>query len=135
LDTAVDVLLLGEFQNAIREALGLDVFEIRTSAFSRLLDANGDPCGVSVRLGGYLNPELFASYTIGTADPDDPGSAVTNEVALGYALGPLGLEMCGRLAFPMSGALAGPRSELGVGLAYQLGGTVGVGLCTSLTTD
>src|SRR5690606_977802 len=37
IDTAVDVLLLGELQNALREALGLDVLEIRTSALSQIL--------------------------------------------------------------------------------------------------
>ena len=134
LDTAVDVLLLGELQNALREALGLDVVEIRTSAVSSLLEG-AEQFGVSVRLGGYLNPELFASYRIGTADPDDPGFAVTNEVALQYALGPLDLEISGRIDFPQAGLLAAPRSELGLGVAYDVSSLVGVDLSTSLSSD
>ncbi len=135
LDTAVDVLLLGELQNALREALGLDVLEIRTSSLSQLIDGGGQPFGVSVRLGGYLNPELFASYRIGTADPDDPGFAVTNEVALQYALGPLDLELSGRIDFPMSGVLASPRSALGIGLSYDVSRSLGLALSTSLSTE
>jgi len=134
LDTAVDVFLLGELQNALREALGLDVLEIRTSAISGLLEG-GEPFGVSVRLGGYLNPELFASYRIGTADPDDPGFAVTNEVALNYALGPLDLEVSGRIDFPMTGVLASPRSELGLGLSYDVSRSLGLDLSSSLSTE
>ena len=135
LDTAVDVFLLGELQNALREALGLDVVEIRTSAISQLLEGGAEPFGVSVRLGGYLNPELFASYRIGTADPDDAGFAVTNEVALRYALGPLDLEVSGRIDFPNAGELTAPRSELGLGLGYDFGRSLGLDLSTSLSTE
>ena len=135
IDTAVDVLLLGELQNALREALGLDVLEIRTSALSQILEGGTEPFGVSVRLGGYLNPDLFASYRIGTADPDDPGFAVTNEVALRYALGPLDLEVSGRLDFPQAGVLAAPRSELGLGIAYDVGRSLGLDLSSSLSTE
>jgi hypothetical protein len=134
LDTAVDVLLLGELQNALREALGLDVLEIRTSSITQLIDGD-QPFGVSVRLGGYLNPELFASYRIGTADPDDPGFAVTNEVALQYALGPLDLEVSGRIDFPTTGVLASPRSALGLGLSYDVSRWLGLDLSTSLSTE
>ncbi len=135
IDTAVDVLLLGELQNALREALGLDVVEIRTSAVSSLLEGGVEPFGVSVRLGGYLNPELFASYRIGTADPDEAGFAVTNEVALQYALGPLDLEVSGRLDFPMAGVIASPRSEIGLGLSYDFSSWLAVDLSSSLSTQ
>src|SRR5690606_32335177 len=121
LDTAVDLLIVSELQNALREALGLDVVEIRTSTISSLLDVDAPPFGVSVRLGGYLVPELFASYRIGTYDGTDRAYAVTNEVLLSYALGPLDLDLFGRLDFPTAGTLAPPRPELGVGVSYAFG--------------
>ncbi len=135
LDTAVDLLIVSELQNALREALGLDVVEIRTSALSTLLDAGAQPFGVSVRLGGYLAPELFASYRIGTYDGSDRTYAVTNEVALSYALGPLDLDLFGRFDLPTAGTLAQPRSELGVGVSYAFGRTVRLETGVSLATD
>jgi hypothetical protein len=135
LDTAVDLLIVGELQSALREALGLDVVEIRTSAISSLLGGDAEQFGVSVRLGGYLNPELFASYRIGTADPGDPAFALTNEVALSYALGPLDLDLVGRIDFPTAGTLANPRPELGVGLRYDFGRTLGLDAGVTLSTQ
>ena len=135
LDTAVDLLIVGELQNALREALGLDVVEIRTSALSSLLEGDTDQFGVSVRLGGYLNPELFASYRIGTADAGDASFGVTNEVALSYALGPLDLDILGRIDFPAAGTLASPRPELGLGLRYDFGRTLGIDAGVTLSTD
>lgn len=119
IDAALDLFVVSELQNALREALGLDVVEIRTSAFSSLIGDAGTPFSVSVRLGGYISPELFASYRIGTRD--DPASAfsITNEVTLSYALGPVDLDLTGRLDFPAAGILAAPRPELGFGLRYD----------------
>ena len=91
--------------------------------------------GVSVRLGGYLNPELFASYRIGTADPGDPGFAFTNEVALSYGLGPLDLDLLGRIDFPTAGTLGSPRPELGVGLRYDFGRALGLDAGVTLSTQ
>ena len=108
---------------------------IRTSAISSLLDGDADQFGVSVRLGGYLNPELFASYRIGTADPGDPGFAFSNEVALSYALGPLDLDLVGRIDFPTAGTLASPRPELGVGLRYDFGRALGLDAGVTLSTQ
>jgi len=136
LDTAVDLLVVGELQNALREALGLDVVEIRTTAISSLLGGEGaQPFGVSVRLGGYLNPDLFASYRIGTADPSDPGVGFTNEVALQYGLGPLNLDVLGRLDFPTAGTLNDPRPELGVGVSYDFGRALSVDTGVTLSTE
>lgn len=118
LDTAVDLLIVGEIQNALREALGLDVVEIRTSAFSSLLGENAAPFSVSVRFGGYINPELFASYRIGTRD--DAAFGITNEVTLSYGLGPVDIDLIGRLDFPAAGVIAAPRPELGFGVRYDI---------------
>ncbi len=118
LDTAVDLLIVGELQNALREALGLDVVEIRTSAFSSLLGENAAPFSVSVRFGGYINPDLFASYRIGTRD--DAAFGITNEVTLSYGLGPVDIDLSGRLDFPAPGVIASPRPELGFGLRYDI---------------
>lgn len=119
IDAALDLFVVSELQNALREALGLDVVEIRTSAFSSLLGDAGAPFSVSVRLGGYISPELFASYRIGTRDDPASAFAITNEVTLSYALGPVDLDLTGRLDFPAAGILASPRPELGFGLRYD----------------
>lgn len=131
IDTAVDLLVVSELESALRQALGLDVVEIRTSAFSSLLDEEAQPFGVSLRLGGYLNPELFASYRIGTYDGSDPNYSLTNEVLLRYGLGPLDLDLIGRLDFPSAGTIEQPRPELGVVLGYAFG--KGLSIDTGLT--
>lgn len=135
IDTAVDLLIVSELQDALREALGLDVVEIRTSTLSSLLDVGAQPFGVSVRLGGYLVPELFASYRIGTYDGTDRAYAVTNEVMLSYGLGPLDLDLFGRLDFPTAGTLAAPRPELGVGVSYAFGRSLRLQTGVSLAND
>ena len=135
LDTAVDLLVVSELANAIREALGLDVVEIRTSALSSLIDASEQPFGVSLRLGGYLNPDLFASYRIGTYDGPDRTYSVTNEVLLSYGLGPLDLDLTGRIDFPAAGVPDAPRPELGVSLSYSFGPTFGLDTGVTLSTD
>lgn len=120
LDTAIDLLVVSGLEAALREALGLDVVEIRTSSLSTLLDAGGQPFGVSLRVGGYLNPELFASYRIGTYDGGDPEFSITNEVMLSYALGPLDLDLIGRIDLPAAGTIGQPRPEIGTVLGYQV---------------
>lgn len=135
LDTAVDLLVVSELANAIRQALGLDVVEIRTSALSSLFDASEQPFGVSLRVGGYLNPDLFASYRIGTYDGPDRTFSVTNEVLLSYGLGPLDLDLTGRIDFPAAGVPDAPRPELGVSLSYSFGPTFGLDAGVALSTD
>ncbi|MBW7916639.1 MAG: translocation/assembly module TamB domain-containing protein, partial [Trueperaceae bacterium] len=135
LDTAVDLLVVSELANAIRQALGLDVVEIRTSALSSLLDASEQPFGVSLRLGGYLNPDLFASYRIGTYDGPDRAYAITNEVLLSYGLGPLDLDITGRIDFPGAGVPDPPRPELGVSLSYAFSPTFALDAGVTLGTE
>ncbi|MDT3681867.1 MAG: translocation/assembly module TamB domain-containing protein [Truepera sp.] len=135
LDTAVDVLVVSELANALRQALGLDVVEIRTSALSSLLDDTAQPFGVSLRLGGYLNPDLFASYRIGTYDGPDRAYSFTNEVQLSYGLGPLDLDITTRIDFPAAGVPDSPRPELGVALSYAFSQTFGADAGVILNTD
>ncbi|TVR91715.1 MAG: hypothetical protein EA416_09195 [Trueperaceae bacterium] len=104
LDTALDLLVVSELQAALSEALGIDLVEIRTTALTDLFDGSGDPFGVSLRFGGYLSDELFASYRVGTFDDAERAFAFTNEVLLTYDLGPVAFDLSGRLDFPIAGA-------------------------------
>ncbi len=126
IDTAVNVLVVNELQNALSKALGLDVVEIRTSPLSSLLDNSGQPFGVSVRVGGYLTPELFASYRLGNVTGSGENYAFTNEVTLSYDLGPLNFDLSGQLSFPDNSTPASAIPQLGVGLRYAF--TPGIGL-------
>ena len=53
LDTAVDYFILSELQTQLGEALGLDLFEVRTTALSSIL-AGTESFGVALRIGGYF---------------------------------------------------------------------------------
>lgn len=135
LDTAIDLFVISELSSALRQALGLDVVEIKTSAISSLIDDSAHPFGVSLRLGGYLNPELFASYRIGTYDGNDGAYSVTNEVMLSYGLGPLDLDVTARVDLPTSGMNQTARPEIGVALSYAFGPTFGVDAGVVLSTQ
>lgn len=126
LDTAIDLLVVSGLEGALREALGIDVVEIRTTSLSSLLDEGGQPFGVSVRVGGYLQPELFASYRIGTYDGADPEFSITNEVLLRYALGPIDVDIIGRVDLPVAGTQGTARPEIGTFLGYQFSPWLGV---------
>jgi hypothetical protein len=118
LGTALDVFVLSELQRALGEALGLDVVEIRSSAVSSLFSGgSSDAFSVSLRLGGYLSEEVFASYRIGAFDDPRGLYALTNEVLLTYGLGPLELDLAGRVHFADTPGLD-PGAELSVGLRY-----------------
>ncbi len=126
IDTAVNVLVVNELQNALSKALGLDVVEIRTSPLSSLLDNSGQPFGVSVRVGGYLTPELFASYRLGNVTGSGENYAFTNEVTLTYDLGPLNFDLSGQLSFPDNSTPASAIPQLGVGLRYAFTPAIGL---------
>jgi hypothetical protein len=132
LDTAVDLLVVGELQAALSEALGLDVVEIRTTALSDLFDGRTDPFSVSLRFGGYLSDELFASYRVGTYDDAARVFAVTNELAFTYELGPLAFDLSGRIDFPAAGTgtpvpglTAAVRYDVSRWFAFEAGFDVG----------
>ena len=117
LDTAFSLLLLSELQDFISEALALDVVEIRTTAFSSVLDyRDEDPFGVSFRLGRYLRDDLFASYQIGSFDDPEQIYFFTNELRLSYNFGTLGVDLSGRVDFERE---RGPTPVAGLSLAIH----------------
>ncbi|MBA2667937.1 MAG: translocation/assembly module TamB domain-containing protein, partial [Trueperaceae bacterium] len=119
IDTAVDLLVVAELQAALSEALGLDVVEIRTTALSDLFGGRSDPFSVSLRFGGYLSDELFASYRVGTFDDAERAFAVTNELAFTYELGPVAFDLAGRINFP-SAAASAPVPSLTGSVRYDV---------------
>jgi len=129
LDTAVDVLITGEIQAALAEALGVEVVELRTTALSSLLDGQ-DPFGVSLRLGGYLSDEVFASYRVSTLG----GDAFSNEVALTYQLGPVAMDVTGRFDVAAGAAATGGPS-LAIGGRYGLAPGWALELGLDLSTE
>jgi len=112
LDTAVDLLITSEIQAALSDALGVAVVELRTTAVSSLLEG-GDPFGVSLRLGGYLSDEVFASYRVSTLG----GDTFSNEVAFTYQLGPVAMDVTGRFDVA-AGATASVGPSLTIGGRY-----------------
>ena len=129
LDTAVDVLITSELQAALSEALGGAVVELRTTALSSLLDGQ-DPFGVSLRLGGYLSDEVFASYRVSTLG----GDAFSNEVALSYQLGPVAMDVTGRFDVAAGAAATGGPS-LAIGGRYGLAPGWALELGLDLSTE
>ncbi len=100
-DTAVDLLFLTELQQALGDALGVDVLELRTSRISSLLSGTlEDPFSVSLRVGQYLTEGVFASLRIGNIDAAGEIQALSNEVSLRYEFGPVALDLAGRVDFP-----------------------------------
>ena len=115
-DTAVDLFILSELQNAIGDALGLD-FTIQTSPLSNVLNGDGDPFGVSLELGGYVDEDLFASYRIGSYSDPTGQYALSNEFSLSYDLAPLKLNLSGGLNFTEAFS---PVPAFGIALGYDL---------------
>ncbi len=120
LDTAVDFLVLSEVQNALSDALGVGLFEIRTSAISSLLDREeSDPFGVSLRVGGYIGDDLFASLEVGRFDDPDARYALSNEFSLRYDLAPLEINFAGEVNFLDNAALSAV-TEFDFSLGYSI---------------
>ncbi|MDF1523054.1 MAG: translocation/assembly module TamB domain-containing protein, partial [Trueperaceae bacterium] len=133
LDAAVDLLVTAEIQAALAEGLGLDVVELRTTPVTSLFDG-GDPFGVSLRLGGYLSDEVFASYRVSTLDGDTAFGAFSNEVAFAYQLGPVAIDLTGRVDVAAgTTATAGP--SLGVGASYGFAGGWSLEFGVDLATE
>jgi hypothetical protein len=119
LDTAVDIYILAELQRTLAEAFGVDLFEIRTTAVSALLEPEGAELEFSIRVGGYLSDELFAIFSVGRADYGLGGG-----FQLRYDLAPVELTLAGALA-PSRGFGAVP--EFSLGLAYSISPLVHLG--------
>ncbi|MEX2502973.1 MAG: translocation/assembly module TamB domain-containing protein, partial [Trueperaceae bacterium] len=133
LDSAVDLLVLAELQNALSQALGLDLVQIRTSTLSSVIAGGGDdPFGVSLRLGGYLDEGLFASFELGRYA--DASEALSNTFALTYELGPLALDLSTRVGFRSATDLQ-PVPQVAAGIRYQLTPALAIEGSTSLSTE
>lgn len=115
-DTALDLFILSELQNLLGDAFGLDLFEFRTTSLGSLISGDEDSFGVSLRIGGYLSEELFASYRISSNDSEQ--YALSNEFGLRYDLGPLELKLETGINF-LTESLD-PVSTIGVSLGYAI---------------
>ena len=119
LDTAVDLLVLAELQSALGEALGLELFEIRTTSLGALLESNGEAqFGVALRMGGYVSEDLFASFRIGSFDDANGTFALANRFSLRYDLAPVQVTLTGGLNFLTESFYAVP--EFGLSLGYAV---------------
>ena len=133
LDNLVDLLLVSELQDALGEVLGVDLLEIRTSALSTFLGTDGqtENFGVSVRVGGYLNDNLFASVQVGRYDDPDQDYALSNEFSLRYTAAPLELNLSGGVNFLDQSTLSAV-TDFSLGLSYAV--TPLISLDASLAT-
>ncbi len=123
LDTAVDLLLVSELQDALNDVIGADLLEIRTSAFSSILGTETDGSqpnfGVSVKLGGYLSDNLFASVQVGRFDDPEQNYALSNEFLLRYTAAPLELNLTGGVNF-LDRAVLSAATDFSLGLSYAI---------------
>jgi hypothetical protein len=115
-DTALDLFILSELQRQIGDALGVDLFELRTTSLSSIFE--GDDFGVSIRIGGYIADDLFASYQIRNIDLD-PDVAFSNEFDLRYSFDRLELDLTGRLNVLRAESFTSVP-ELSIGLGYAI---------------
>jgi TamB, inner membrane protein subunit of TAM complex len=116
IDTTIELFILSELQKQIGTALGVQLFELRTTTLSSLLGGS-QQFGVSLRIGGYLDDALFASYEIRTLDLE-PDIAFANEFDLRYEFDRLEVDLTGRLNFRATSFT--PVPELSVGLGYAI---------------
>ncbi len=133
LDTAVDLYLVSELQNALSDVLGVNL-EIRTSSLSSVLGPDPQEFGVSVKLGGYLSDNLFASVQVGRFDDPDQAYALTNEFSLRYTANPLEINLAGGVNFAdtSDGSLS-TVTDFSLGFSYAL--TSRLSLDASLATQ
>jgi hypothetical protein len=134
LDTAIDLYLLAELQQALAEVLGVDVLEIRAGALSGLLEAGESDFSVSVRVGTYLADEVFASFSLGRFQYAPELYALGGGFNLRYDLSPLELSLSGGLGLPRGssagrglGAQLVPVPEFNLGLSYGVSPLVKLG--------
>jgi hypothetical protein len=116
-DTAIDLFIVSQLQQQIGDALGVDLFEVRTTSLSSIFDGS-EAFGVSLRIGGYLQDALFASYEIRTLDLD-PDVAFANEFDLRYEFDRLELDLTGRLNVLRAESFT-TVPELSIGLGYAI---------------
>ena len=120
IETAIDLLIMSEFQRALGEALGLDLVEIRSSALANILSGapQDQQFGVSLRFGGYVSDEVFATYRVSAFDDPQGIYAFSNEVGIRYALGPILLDLAGSLGVTDTAELSAV-AQLSLGVQYE----------------
>jgi hypothetical protein len=133
IDSAVDLLVLSELQDALSEALGVDLVQIRTSPISGVLGGTDDPFGVSLRLGGYVDEGLFASYEVGRFAEAGGENGLRNTLAFTYELGPVAFDLATQVDVASAGQPT-PEPELTAGLRYQLTPFLAIETGASLST-
>ncbi|NBC95294.1 MAG: hypothetical protein GVY27_02945, partial [Deinococcus-Thermus bacterium] len=133
IDSAVDLLVLSELQDALSQALGVDLVQIRTSRISGVLEGGDDPFGVSLRLGGYVDEGLFASYEVGRFAEAGGENGLRNTLAFTYELGPVAFDLATRVDVASAGQPT-PEPELTAGLRYQLTPFLAIETGASLST-
>ena len=117
-DTAVDYFILSSLQQELGDALGLDLFELRTTSLGSLLTEGGS-FGVSLLVGGYLSDEIFASYEVNSLGLEE-GVSLRNEFTVRYDLAPLEFTLAGRLdLFRDPSADPLPEFDLSLGYAFS----------------
>lgn len=133
-DTAVDMFVVSELQNALGQALGLDYFEIRTSALSNYLSSEGaqENFGISVRFGGYIDENLFASVQVGRFNDAERSYALSNEFLLRYSAAPLEFSFEGGVNFLNNAALTAV-TNFSLGFSYAI--TQAVSVDAALATN
>ena len=117
-DTAVDYFILSSLQQELGDALGLDLFELRTTSLGSLL-TDGGSFGVSLLVGGYLTDDIFASYEVNSLGLEE-GVSLRNEFTVRYDLAPLEFTLAGRLDLfrdPTADPL--PEFDLSLGYAFS----------------
>ena len=120
IETAIDLLIMSELQRALGEALGLDLVEIRSSALANILSGavEDQQFGVSLRFGGYISDEVFATYRVSAFDDPQGIYAFSNEVGIRYALGPVLLDLAGSLGVTDTAELSAV-AQLSLGVQYE----------------
>ncbi len=136
LETAVDMLILSELQRALGQALGLELVEIRSSALSNLLTGNGadQQFGISLRLGGYVSDEVFATYRVSAFDDPEGLYAFSNEIGIRYALGPVILNLAGSLNLPEAQELSAV-AQLSLAVLYEFNPTTTLEAAFDLSSE
>lgn len=120
LDSALDVLIVSEIERVLKAELGFDLLELRTSSLSALASQGAEPFGVSLKVGGYLDDGLFATYQISTLDRSQYGPVLMNQVGLQYDVGPVVFDVAARVYSPNDVTLFETVPELGVAVRYDL---------------
>ena len=120
IDSALDVLIVSELERVLKAELGIDLLELRTSSLSALTSAGAEPFGVSLKVGGYLDDGLFATYQISTLDRGNYGPVLMNQIGLQYDVGPVVFDVAARVYSPNDITLFETVPELGLSVRYDI---------------